>query len=194
MNNSSLYFRSFLIMLALVTVGFFWILLPYYAALFWATALAVLFHPVQRRLQSKFRGRGNLAAGITLLIVLLIVIIPMILIGAALIQEIATVYKRLVSGEFNLGMYFTQIAHAQCTEHRMHRGRHGVGDLCEVHAQIATVYKRLVSGEVNLGMYFTPIANAVPPSVDSELSTFGAGGLCAVHAQFALRWYEALVK
>src|SRR5690606_41720922 len=90
MKNSSLYFRSFIVMLTLATVGFIWILLPYYAALFWATTLAILFYPVQRRLTVKLRGRSNLAAAITLLIVLLMVIIPMILISGALIQQIAS--------------------------------------------------------------------------------------------------------
>lgn len=112
MNNSSLFFRSFLVLLTFATIGFIWILLPYYAALFWATALAVLFHPVQRRLQNRFHGRGNAAATITLLIVLCIVIIPMIIISGALIQEIANAYKRISSGEFNLGVYFEQVANA----------------------------------------------------------------------------------
>ncbi len=112
MNNSSLFFRSFLVLLIFATVGFVWILLPYYASLFWATALAVLFQPVQRQLQTRLRGRTNIAALLTLLIVLLIVIIPTILISGALIQEIANAYKRISSGEFNLGAYFEQVVNA----------------------------------------------------------------------------------
>ncbi len=146
MNNSSLYFRSFLIMLALVTVGFFWILLPYYAALFWATALAVLFYPIQRRLQNRFKGRANLAAIVTLLIVLLIVIIPMIVISAALIQEIASAYRRMVSGEFNLGMYFNQIANALPPSAHNILNYLGVGDL-------TSIQERLTQGAVAGGRF-----------------------------------------
>lgn len=146
MNNSSLYFRSFLIMLALVTVGFFWILLPYYAALFWATALAVLFYPIQRRLQNRFKGRANLAAIVTLLIVLLIVIIPMIVISAALIQEIASAYRRMASGEFNLGMYFNQIANALPPSAHNILNYLGVGDL-------TSIQERLTQGAVAGGRF-----------------------------------------
>src|SRR5690606_26630032 len=112
MKNSSLYFRSFIVMLTLVTIGFIWILLPYYAALFWATILAVIFHPLQRRLHMRFKGRANLAAATSLIVVLLMVVLPMILISGALVQEIATAYKRISSGEFNLGLYVTQVVEA----------------------------------------------------------------------------------
>ncbi|NYT22981.1 AI-2E family transporter [Alcaligenaceae bacterium] len=146
MKNSSLYFRSFLVMLTAATIGFIWILLPYYAALFWATALAVLFHPVQRRLQAKFHGRANLAAAVTLLIVLLIVIIPMIVITGALIQEIASVYKRIASGEFNLGVYFTQIANAMPPSVHNVLSFLGLGDLLGVQ-------ERLTQGAVAGGRF-----------------------------------------
>lgn len=136
MKNSSLYFRSFLVMLTLVTVGFIWILLPYYAALFWATTLAVIFYPIQRRLYMKFKGRGNLAAAITLLIVLLMVIIPMIAISIALIQEIAAAYKRISTGELNLGMYFTQVVNALPPSVHSVLSYLGVGDLTGVQEKL----------------------------------------------------------
>lgn len=136
MNNSSLFFRSFLVLLAFATVGFIWILLPYYAALFWAAALAVLFHPVQRRLEATYRWRPNAAALFTLLIVLLIVIIPMIIISGALIQEIANSYKRISSGEFNLGAYFEQIANALPPSVHNVLELLGIGDLLSIREKL----------------------------------------------------------
>ena len=136
MKNSSLYFRSFIVMLTLVTIGFIWILLPYYAALFWATTLAVIFYPIQRRLYMKFKGRSNLAAAVTLLLVLLIVIIPMIFITGALIQEIATSYKRISSGEFNLGIYVTKVAEALPPPVQNVLSYLGVGDLTGIQEKV----------------------------------------------------------
>jgi len=136
MKNSSLYFRSFLVMLTLVTVGFIWILLPYYAALFWATTLAVIFYPIQRRLYMKFKGRSNLAAAVTLILILLIVIIPMILITGALIQEIATSYKRISSGEFNLGIYVTKVVEALPPQVHSVLSFLGVGDLMGIQEKV----------------------------------------------------------
>ncbi len=40
---------SFYILLALVTIAFAWLLLPYYSAVLWAVILAVVFSPVQQR-------------------------------------------------------------------------------------------------------------------------------------------------
>ncbi|HLV29078.1 MAG TPA: AI-2E family transporter [Burkholderiaceae bacterium] len=155
MKNSSLYFRSFLVILTLATVGFIWVLLPYYAALFWAMALAVLFHPVQRRLLTRFRERANLAATITLLMVLLIVILPMITISAALIQEIATAYKRISSGEFNLGIYFEQVVNALPPSVHNVLNLLGVGDILSLREKLTqgalTGGKFIATQAVSLG-------------------------------------------
>jgi len=136
MKNSSLYFRSFIVMLTLVTVGFIWILLPYYAALFWATTLAVIFYPVQRRLYMKFKGRSNLAAAATLTLILLIVIIPMIAISGALIQEIANSYRRISSGEFNVGLYFSKVIDALPPSAHNVLSYLGVGDLTSIQEKV----------------------------------------------------------
>lgn len=112
MNTSSLYLRSFLLLLVLVSLAFFWILLPFYGAIFWGTTLAILFTPINRRLLARLKGRRNLAAFITLLLIILIVIIPVTLISGSLIQEGISVYKRMDSGEFNLGAYFAQVVDA----------------------------------------------------------------------------------
>ena len=136
MKNSSLYFRTFIVMLTLVTIGFLWILKPYYASLFWATTLAVIFYPIQRRLHTKFKGRANVAAAVTLLIVLLIVIIPMIIISGALIQEIATAYKRISSGEINPGLYFQQVATALPPAVHNILNFLGIGDLLSIQEKL----------------------------------------------------------
>jgi Predicted permease len=136
MKNSSLYFRTFIVMLTLVTIGFLWILKPYYASLVWATILAVLFYPIQRRLHTRFKGRANLAAAVTLLIVLLIVIIPMIVISGALVQEIVTAYKRISSGEFNVGLYFQQVADALPPSVHNVLNILGIGDLLSIQEKL----------------------------------------------------------
>ncbi len=49
---------SFYILLALVTIAFAWLLLPYYSAVLWAVILAVVFSPVQQRLE-RLLGAGR---------------------------------------------------------------------------------------------------------------------------------------
>ncbi|NBQ89215.1 MAG: hypothetical protein EBU07_17475, partial [Betaproteobacteria bacterium] len=57
--RSSLQDKAFLVLLVATSVAFAWILQPYYGALFWAAALAILFAPLQRRLQCELEGRSR---------------------------------------------------------------------------------------------------------------------------------------
>lgn len=72
MPNPTFKNKTFILLLVLVTVAFFWILLPFYGAIFWAVVLAVLFSPLQDRLIRRTGGRGNLSALLTLAICLLV--------------------------------------------------------------------------------------------------------------------------
>ncbi len=98
--------RTFWLLVVAVTVAFFWILWPFYGAVFWATIVAVLFAPVQRRLVRAFRGRRNLAALATLVLVLVVVILPLAWIGAMITQEAASLYARIQEGEVRPGTWF----------------------------------------------------------------------------------------
>ncbi len=112
MNISRLYFRSFLVLLVLVSLAFIWVLLPFYGAIFWGTTLAIIFAPVNRRMLALLPGRRNLAAFLTLLIVVLIVLVPLALISASLVQESMGMAKRINSGEFDLGTQVAQVVDA----------------------------------------------------------------------------------
>ncbi len=155
MNHSNLYFRSFLLLLAAVTIAFIWILLPYYGAIFWGAILAIIFMPLNRRLLGKMRGRRNLAALITLLVIILIVIIPLILISASLLQEGAAIYKRISAGELNMGSYFEQIMNALPASVHDILIRFGVGDVFSLREKLSAGAlqgsKFLASQAVNVG-------------------------------------------
>ena len=109
MNSPELQRTVFLFLLAIVTVAFLWILLPFFGAVMWAVALAILFTPLYKRLQRRMPGRRNLAALATLSICLVIVIIPLAMIAVSLVQEASLVTQRIRTGEINFGVYFQQI-------------------------------------------------------------------------------------
>ena len=46
MQNPTFEQKAFILLLVLVTIAFFWILLPFYGAVFWAMVLAVVFSPL----------------------------------------------------------------------------------------------------------------------------------------------------
>jgi predicted PurR-regulated permease PerM len=112
MNQYSLQQKFFLLILAVVTLGFIWILLPYAGAVFWGVVLAILFAPLYRRLLRATGQRPNSAALIALLSIVVMVIFPLSLIGASLLKEAAGIYEMINSGQLNFGAYFQQIMHA----------------------------------------------------------------------------------
>jgi predicted PurR-regulated permease PerM len=112
MTNSPLQHKSFIVLLVAVSLAFVWLLLPFYGAVFWGTVLAILFAPFYRRLLVALKQRRNLAALITLLLCLIVVIFPFAIITVSLIREAGLVYQLIRSGELDFGAYFLQIINA----------------------------------------------------------------------------------
>ena len=104
--------QSFLLLLVAVTLAFAWILAPFYGAILWAIAVAVIFAPLNRTLQGRMGGRPNLAAAATVLIVIAMVILPLALITASLLQEASSFYAKVQSGEYNFGAYVQRVLDA----------------------------------------------------------------------------------
>jgi predicted PurR-regulated permease PerM len=67
-------------------------LMPAMAAL----ALAVLFHPVHRTLRAVMRNR-NAAAGVSVLMIVLLTVLPSILLGSAIIRDLKELYNILAA-------------------------------------------------------------------------------------------------
>jgi len=97
--------QSFLLLLVAVTLAFGWILTPFYGAILWAVVVAVIFAPLNRRLQQRMGGRLNLAAAATVLIVIALVLLPLALIASSLLQEASGLYAKFQSGEYNLAAF-----------------------------------------------------------------------------------------
>ncbi|MBK4990465.1 MULTISPECIES: AI-2E family transporter [Pseudomonas] len=105
MNETALQNKALAVLLALVTIAFVWILLPYYGAIFWAVILGILFAPLQRNLLIRFGRRRNVAAGVTTLICLLVAVLPVIVTSGLLVQEGASLYQRIQSGQLDIAGY-----------------------------------------------------------------------------------------
>ena len=112
MNSPQLQRGVFLALLAAVTTAFIWVLLPFFGAVLWGVALAILFTPLFKWLLRKMPGKRNAAALSTLALCLFIVILPLAMVGVSLVQEIALVTQNIRSGEINFATYFQQILDA----------------------------------------------------------------------------------
>ena len=92
-----------------ISILFACVVRPFYGAVFWATALAILFMPLYRRLLPGLRHRPTLAALATLLIILVMVILPLAIISSLLVREASGIYQRVQTGELDFGRFFQRV-------------------------------------------------------------------------------------
>ena len=101
--------RTFLALIVVVSLAFAWVLLPFFGAILWALIAGILFEPLNRRVLARFPGHPNLAALLTLLVIVAMVILPAITIGIFLLQEATAIYARIEGGQIDVGGYFRQV-------------------------------------------------------------------------------------
>ena len=94
--------RSFLVWLGVITLAFGWLLWPFSGALLWATLLAIIFAPVYRRFLEGLPEWRNLAALSTVIVVVVLVLIPVGIVIASLVDQGGELYQRVQAGEIDL--------------------------------------------------------------------------------------------
>ncbi|MGE0800488.1 MAG: AI-2E family transporter [Lautropia sp.] len=163
---SELHRKFFLFLLIAVTLAFGAVLLPFYGAVFWAVILALLFAPLNRRILRRMPRRRNIAALLVLGLILLVVILPVIFIAGALVQEATEVYARIQSGELNFGNYIRQVFDALPPWVHEQLNRRGMVDL-------ASLQKRLAQSAAQVGQYLAPQAINIGQTTLNFLVSFG---------------------
>jgi len=103
---------TFLLMLGLVTILFFVLLKPFFGAIFWACIIGLIFYPLYRRLLAVWGQRSNLASLATLTICVVIGIVPILFVFVSFLQEGASLYQRLQSGDLDFGQHIERVREA----------------------------------------------------------------------------------
>lgn len=145
--------RALTWLLLAVTAAFALIVWPFNGAVWWAVFLAIVFMPLHRRMLVWMRGKPNLAALSTLTVVLLIVILPLIFIGAALTMELAGFYEKMRTGELAFGVYFQRIVAVLPEWLQQLLQRFGLGNLGALQQKLFTGLAQ--SGQAITGGVFT---------------------------------------
>jgi predicted PurR-regulated permease PerM len=101
--------RTFLLLLLAVSCVFAWLLKPFFGAIFWACAVAVIFYPVQNKMLQRWPSRPNLAALATLCLCILVVILPVVFVVSSVVTQGFVVFDKLQSGEINPAHYLELI-------------------------------------------------------------------------------------
>src|SRR5690606_25733665 len=102
--------KTFLLLVVAVSAAFALVVWPFYSAVLWGSAIAILFAPLHRKIHARLHGRPNLASVATLSIIVAIVIVPLILVGVLLVRQAAAVYEHLQAGSVDFRGYLLQIA------------------------------------------------------------------------------------
>jgi hypothetical protein len=85
---------SFVILVALTTIAFLWLIASFIMPVFWAAVLGTVFFPLQRRYVALLGGRSSLAALATMLTIIAIVVVPLFFVGLAMSREAAYLHDQ----------------------------------------------------------------------------------------------------
>ncbi|MFB9949338.1 AI-2E family transporter [Rhizobium puerariae] len=100
---------SFYVLLVLVSIAFIAVVLPFYSAIFWAVVLAIVFFPLHARLEAGLGGHSNVAAALSVLVCLCLVIIPGLIVLSSLLQQGNNLYQRIDSGEIDIRLLLQKL-------------------------------------------------------------------------------------
>ncbi len=98
-----------ILFVVLATIGLAAIVFSFVGALLWAGLAALLFQPLFQRLLRRWPGRRNVAAAVALLIITVAVVIPALIIASLVVDQAASLYTQLRSGQINFAAYFEQV-------------------------------------------------------------------------------------
>ena len=151
--------KAVLVLLTAVTLALGWILLPFSGTLLWSAIIALLFMPLNRWLLTRWPGRRNLSALITLGLVLVIVFLPFLAMTASLAQELAALYAKLQSGEVNPERFLQQVFDALPAAVSSLLARLGLADFAALESGLAALVSK--AGQFMAGRAFSLGQNTV---------------------------------
>jgi predicted PurR-regulated permease PerM len=131
--------RVFLGFVAAASLAMLWISWPFLGAILWAVITAIMFAPVHDRITMRMPRRRNLAAMISLLLVIAIIIVPFVAIGSLLVEEVIGTYNRLQSREIDFVAIFDQIRAAIPPSISSYLEKYDVGDLQALQEKVTNV-------------------------------------------------------
>lgn len=101
--------RTFLLFLLFLSCTFLWLLKPFFGAIFWAYAIAIIFYPLKEKLLKRWPSHPNFAVLATIFLCIVVVILPLIFVINSVINEVISAYDKLQGGELNPDHYIELI-------------------------------------------------------------------------------------
>ncbi len=108
-HTDELQHASFLIILAVVSVLMVVIVWPFAQPLLWALLSAIMFQPLYYSMLKRLRGRRNAAAGVSLLIIFFVLMVPALWIGTLVVQEAITLIATLQQNPLDIAVLYDSV-------------------------------------------------------------------------------------
>jgi predicted PurR-regulated permease PerM len=109
MTESNIARAFFVALLLAVTLAFFGLIRGFMQPIFWAIAFGIVVYPLHARLARRLKHRESLAASISVIAVVIVVILPLVGLGAAVAREGAALYERLDTGELGVANLYARV-------------------------------------------------------------------------------------
>jgi predicted PurR-regulated permease PerM len=136
--------QAFVWLLIATSFAFCLILWPYYGAVLWGVVGAIVFSPLHRRLMRTVGQRSGLAAILSVLIVVLIVIVPLMFIASSLLIEATGLYETLQSGKVDVGQYLGAAGEALPGWLKTLLARFGLDDSAGIQARLSGLFSEFL--------------------------------------------------
>lgn len=107
--TSAIQLIFWLLLLALVSLEFFALVRPFVQPVIWAVTLAVIFHPVYRWMRDRTGGKEGRAATLTTILIFFVVLLPVVGVVTAMVNEGFAIYQKVESGEYDLQRLVGQV-------------------------------------------------------------------------------------
>ncbi len=127
---------SFLIILAVVSLLMAVIILPFAQPLLWAGLAAIMFQPLYRNILRRMGGRRNPAAGVSLLVIFFVVMVPTLWIAALVAQQAIRLVAALQQQPVDLAALFNSVYGVLPSTAQEAVDRSGWADMANVQARI----------------------------------------------------------
>lgn len=131
-------FKSLLFLVVAVSALFLMIVWPFFGAVCWAVFIVLVFWPLHLRFLRGSKGRPNVAALASLIVILLVVILPLAMLAASITQEASMFVEKMRAGQLRPADYFQQFVAALPAWAQGWLQRFGLSDLSLLQQKLMT--------------------------------------------------------
>jgi predicted PurR-regulated permease PerM len=120
-----------------ISVVFIWSIAAFVGAILWSVVAAIMFSPLNEWFLARAPRRGNLAAAVTLLVVIAMAVLPAVALTMFLLDQAGTIYAAVQSGQIDIAATFERMQAALPGWTTGLLRRSGVTDLDSLREQIS---------------------------------------------------------